>query len=78
MDRTLHLRFATYEEAMAYLEERGKLVYFGRVGNRAETYVFNIHLPDGRVNGLFINEDGYDGDNKRRVFLVVIDTNSFG
>lgn len=52
-------QFDTFDDAIKYLEERGELKYFGRIGNRNEIcpysfvhkgikYSLNVHL-DGLV-----------------------------
>ncbi|WP_426455400.1 hypothetical protein ACP26L_36000 (plasmid) [Paenibacillus sp. S-38] len=51
-------QFASNDEAISYLEERGKLVYFGREGLRAEKYCYTLTLPNRLVYHLFVYEDG--------------------
>lgn len=51
-------KFPTFDEAIKYLEERGKLEYFGRVGYRAEQCVYTFFHRDGRVFGLRVHDDG--------------------
>lgn len=51
-------QFPTFNEAMEYLKERGELEYFGRIGQHAETYVYNLKLPTGMIYHLLVHDDG--------------------
>lgn len=51
-------KFPSFDTARAYLEERGRLEFFGRIGDRAEIFVYNLHTHDGRLFRLFVYEDG--------------------
>lgn len=50
-------QFPTFDEAKAYLESRGKLVYGGREGTDANTYVYTLTIGI-KVYHLFLYEDG--------------------
>jgi hypothetical protein len=55
-------KFATYDEANKYLEERGELEYFGVIATNqpgnVPFHVIKIHLHDGRSFKLYVYEDG--------------------
>lgn len=58
MDSTYRRQFPNREAAMAYLEERGTLKYFGREGMRYEKCVYALTTHDRRVYTLFLSDDG--------------------
>lgn len=58
MYRLTKRKFYSREEAKAYLEQKGKLEYFGVVGDRGEKYVYNLTTPDGRLHRMLVHEDG--------------------
>jgi|GEM_PF-5631638 len=41
-------QFPTFEEAIRYLESKGTLEFFGRVGTNAEKCLYRFTLHDGR------------------------------
>lgn len=51
-------KFPTYDEAITYLSERGKLEFFGRVGDRAEIYIYKFTLHSGKIYRLNVYQDG--------------------
>lgn len=50
-------KFSTFDEAKDYLESRGKLVYGGRDGIDAKTYVYTLTIGV-KVYILLLHEDG--------------------
>jgi hypothetical protein len=51
-------QFPSMEAAKAYMEERGKLIYWGREGTDAKTYVYTLTIG-GKVHHVLLEEDGY-------------------
>lgn len=51
-------KFPTFEEAKAYLEERGRLEFFGTIGWNPQYFVYNLYLHDGRTFHINVYEDG--------------------
>lgn len=50
-------QFPSFDEAIAYLESKGELKYWGRVGIRAEICYYTLTI--GRVKYmLYVHEDG--------------------
>jgi hypothetical protein len=50
-------QFPSMEEAKAYMEERGKLIYWGREGTDAKTYVYTLTIGI-RVYHILLHENG--------------------
>lgn len=50
-------KFESFESAKSYLEERGELEYFGRIGNNAEICLYH-YKHKGVVYTLYIYLDG--------------------
>ena len=51
-------KFPTIEKAITYLEERGKLEYFGRAGQNYEYCVYKFTHKYGMVYHLSVYDDG--------------------
>jgi len=51
-------KFPSFEEAIAYLEERGKLTFFGWNGLENEYAVYNYQHHDGRRFHVNVYKDG--------------------
>jgi hypothetical protein len=47
----------TFEEAKAYMEERGKLEFFGRIGENATCFVYTL-TTSWKTYRVFIYDDG--------------------
>jgi hypothetical protein len=54
----MNRQFHSFDEAIAYLEERGRLQYFGRAGEKFEYCVYKINLHDGREYRINVYLDG--------------------
>lgn len=50
-------QFPTFEAAIAFLEERGKLEFFGREGHNCDIFIYNFTC-EGRLFHLWIYENG--------------------
>ncbi|MDB5054922.1 MAG: hypothetical protein JWM44_2972 [Bacilli bacterium] len=50
-------KFPTFDEAKAYLESRGKLEFFGKVGDRDQCYVYTLTVGV-KVYLIFVWNDG--------------------
>jgi hypothetical protein len=51
-------QFPSFKEAIAYLEERGRLEYFGRAGLNYEYCVYNFHHNDGYMYRVNVYDNG--------------------
>lgn len=58
MNRKYTHQFPSFEAAVAYLEERGTLQYFGRNGRMAEQFIYIFTHKDGRVFHVDVYNDG--------------------
>lgn len=51
-------KFESFDAAIAYMEERGKLEYFGRIGRHYACYIYTLHLHTGWTYKLRVYDDG--------------------